>query len=173
MLGYLHRAGIQREIVMRATWSEHLSVGNGELDLDHKILFGLIDGVVHAIETNDYSALSRAFELLDNMLRSHFSNVERIAETVKFPFTRHKEAQIFLLKELEYLKDELQGKAGVWCEAAVTHYSEILRGLLMDHITSKDMQMKPVLQNYPYDLTIAGMRRGSMQTNYIEARHVQ
>ncbi|MDH4215756.1 MAG: hypothetical protein OEV23_02520 [Gallionella sp.] len=156
---------------MRATWSEHLSVGNGEIDLDHKFLFGLIDGVVHAIEANDCLALSRAFELLENKLRSHFSNVERIAETVKFPFTRHKEAQIFLLKELENLKDELQGKAGVWCEAAVKHYSDILRGLLMDHITDKDMLMKPLLQNYPYDLTVAGLCRDSMQSNYIEAHH--
>lgn len=173
MPGYLHRAGIQREIVMRAAWSEHLSVGNGEIDLDHKILFGLIDCVVHAIETNDCLALSRAFELLDNMLRSHFNNMERIAETVKFPFASHKAAQIYLLKELTYLRNELQGKAGVWCEAASTHYSDILRRLLMDHIAGKDMQMKPLLQNHPYDLTVAGLCRGSIQTNDVEAHHAQ
>jgi hemerythrin len=124
--------------------------------MDHQLLFGLIEGVVHELEYRDCSVLSQAFELLDGRLRSHFKNEERIAETVKFTFDQHKEAQKFFLKELEYLKDELLCKDGVWCEDAVKHFSDSLRGMMMDHITRKDMLMKPVLRGYPYDLTAAG-----------------
>ena len=148
---------------MRLTWSEHLSIGNEKIDLDHKLLFGLIEGVEHAMEYRDCTVLSKAFNLLVSKLRSHFTNEEYIAETVQFPFAQHKKDQQYFLKEVEYLKDELLCKEGVWCEAAIKHFSGSLRGLLMDHITRKDMLMKPFLQKHPYDLTSVGLNHGFVQ----------
>ena len=137
---------------MKTAWTDDLSVGNGMIDADHFILFSLINGVEHAIERRDCTALSQALELLDGRLRAHFKNEEGIANAIKYPFTQHKQAQQYFLEELGYLRNELLEKAGVWCAAAVVHYSDLLRGLLMDHITKKDMLMKPALQDYPYGL---------------------
>lgn len=145
--------------VMRYVWSEHLSVGNETIDLDHKVLIGLIDGVVHAMEYQNCSVLSQAFELLDNKLRTHFHNEECIADAVKFPFTKNKEAHRFLLKEIGLIKNELLGKNGVCCEDAVKHFSDLLKRLLIDHITMNDMPMKPILQEYPYNLATAKLDR--------------
>ena len=148
---------------MGFTWAEHLSVGNALIDSDHKVLFCLINGVAHAIEIRDCSVLSQVFELLDSRLCSHFQNEEFIAEAVNMPFAKHKQAQQFILKELGYLKGELLGKNGLWCEAAVEHFSESLRSLLLDHILRKDMLMKPTLQEYPYDFTVTRLDRGFLQ----------
>lgn len=148
---------------MEPIWSEQLSVGNETIDLDHKVLFGLMNGVVHAMKSRSCSVLLQAFELLDDRLRTHFHNEECIAEVVNFPFAQNKEAHQFLLRELEYLKNELLGKHGVCCEAAISHCSDSLRGLLIEHITSRDMLMKPVLKDYPYNLTPVRQVCGSNQ----------
>ncbi|MDH4215382.1 MAG: hypothetical protein OEV23_00570 [Gallionella sp.] len=160
---------------MKTAWTDDLSVGNGMIDADHLILFGLINGVEHAIESGDCAAVKQALELLDGRLRTHFQNEEGIANAIKYPFAQHKQAQQYLLEELGYLRNELIGKAGLWCGAAVEHYSDLLRGLLIDHITSKDMLMKPVLQGYPYGLTAAKQEQGFAQnaSGYGEERHAR
>lgn len=135
---------------MELAWTDDLSVGNSMIDADHKILLDMVNGVVHAIEMSDCSALSQASELLENRLRIHFAHEENIARAVKFPFAKHKLAQHYFLKELDLLIDELEARNCVFCEDAAEHYSNSLSGLLLDHITKKDMLMKPVLQSYPY-----------------------
>lgn len=136
---------------MELEWTDDMSVGNGVIDADHKILLGMVNGVVHAIELADCTVISQSFELFDSRLRTHFENEESIARTIKFPFTKHKQAQQYYLKELDLLKDELLARGGVWCKGSIMHYSDSMRTLMIEHITRKDMLMKPSLQSYPYN----------------------
>lgn len=135
---------------MDLAWTDDLSVGNAIIDADHKSLLGMANGVMHAIEVSDCPALSWMFERLENRLRNHFVHEENIARAVSFPFDKHKLAQRYFMKELDLLADELEARNCVFCEEAARHYSGSLSALLMDHITGKDMLMKPVLQSYPY-----------------------
>jgi hemerythrin len=117
----------------------------------------MANSVMHAIEIADCSVMSQAFELFDNRLREHFESEENIARVVKFPFSRHKLAQRYFLKELDLLREELLARGGAWCEDSIRHYSDSVKGLLLEHIISKDMEMKPSLQIYPYNFGQAGL----------------
>ncbi len=141
---------------MELVWTDDLSIGNAMIDADHKMLLDMVNGVVHAIEIGDCSVLSYAFDLLDGKLRTHCAQEENIAQAINFTFTRHKLAEQYILRELNYLKDELLDRNCVCCEDAIKHYSDSLRGLLIGHITEDDRLMKPVLQSYPYNFNPVG-----------------
>lgn len=138
---------------MELVWADDLSVGNALIDADHKILLGMANGVMRAIEMSDFSVLSWMFKQFESRVHTHFIQEENIALAVKIPFDDHKQAQGYFLKELDLLIDELEARNCVFCEDAAKHYSNSLSGLLLGHITGKDMLMKRVLQNYPYSFS--------------------
>jgi len=119
--------------------------------------------VEHGIRVGDSMVLSKAFDQFDGSLRAHFAYEEEIARADRNLLLHHKLAQQYFLEELGFLKDELLGKAGVWCGAAVKHYSDLLKGLLVDHITGKDLQMKHILQACPCDFSQAKLVRKFMK----------
>jgi len=133
------------------TWAEHLSVGNGMIDAEHKNLIVVVNSVEHAIGTRDHIALSKVFDLLDTYIHIHFRNEEKIAEAIKFPFVQIKLEHRHLLNEVRYMREELEAMNGIWSDDLVKKYSRFLSGWMADHIIKEDMQMKPVLQTYPYD----------------------
>lgn len=137
---------------MELTWAEHLSVGNALIDSDHKNLIVVINSVVHAIQTGDRIALSQTFKLFDAYMNIHFRNEKRIAETVKFPFAQIRFEHQQLMNEMRYMVDKLAAMHDPWPDSVVSMYSRFLNGWVTDHITKAGMQMKPTLQDYPYDL---------------------
>lgn len=142
---------------MDIEWTKELSVGNEVIDSEHRNLIGLVNGVAHAIGKRDCAALAQAFEALENRLHAHFANEEKIALAVKFDYSGHKPAQLYSLKELRHMRDELLVKNGVWGDGTVAHFTRSLRNWMIDgHIVKLDMQMKPVLQSHPYDFRMHG-----------------
>lgn len=135
---------------MELVWTKQLSVGNAVIDSDHKNLIALINGIERAIRAKDCSVMPQAFELLEGWLCVHFANEEKIARAVKFDFSKHRQAQQYSLKELQYLRNELVGKKSIWCESAIEHYAHFLRDWMTEHITKLDMPMKPMLQALDY-----------------------
>ena len=134
-------------------WTKRLSVGNALIDAEHRNLISMVNDVVCAIRANDCSALSEALRQLEDWLCVHFANKEKFARTVNFDFTQHKLAQTHLLKELQYLRDELTVEDGIWPEGAVKHYSHSLKKWVIDdHIIKLDMLMKPLLQSHDFNL---------------------
>lgn len=135
------------------TWKEQLSVGNAIIDAEHRNLISMVNDVVHAIRAIDSLALSESLRLLEDWICVHFANKERFARVVNFDFTQHKLAHTHLLKELQYLRDELTAKECIWPEDAVKHYSQSLKKWIIDdHIIKLDMLMKPSLQARDYNL---------------------
>ncbi|TAN82299.1 MAG: hypothetical protein EPN14_04130 [Gallionella sp.] len=138
--------------MMGLAWTNQLSVGNAIIDSEHQVLLNMVNDVERAIRKSDCFALSQAFKLLENWLCIHFANEEKIAQAINFPFDRHKLAQQFSLKELQYMKEELAAKDGLWSERAMEHYSNFLKNWVVDdHIVKFDMLMKSALQKHPYD----------------------
>lgn len=136
---------------MGLVWSEQLSVGNAMIDSEHKKLLSMINDVEHAIRARDGAALLQAFKLLEDGVRIHFASEEKIARAVNFPFTQNKPEHQYVQKEFQHIKDELVDQNGIWSESAAEYYSHFLSEWMIEHILEEDMQMKPVLQNYPYD----------------------
>lgn len=136
----------------KLAWTSELSVGNAVIDTEHKNLINMVNDITHAIRTRDCAALAQSFEMLENWLHVHFRNEEQIALATQFDFSKHKTKQEYALKELQHMRDELVGKDGVWSDGAVDHFARSLKYWMIDkHIIELDMQMKPVLQGYPYD----------------------
>jgi len=148
---------------MKLVWTKELSAGNAVIDSDHKNLIALINGIEHAIRARDYSVISQAFELLEGWLCAHFANEEKIARAVKFDFSKHKHAQQYSLRELQYLRNELVGKKDIWSESALKPYPHFLRRWMTEHIIKVDMPMKPMLQALDYKFW-PGCKEG--ETNY-------
>lgn len=136
---------------MALAWAEHLSVGNAMIDSEHRDLIIAVNNVEHAIEAGDRDALSKSFDLLESCMQNHFRNEERIAAAVNFPFAQNKLEHRHLLKEMRYMREELETLHGIWPEYLVRKYSRFLSGWMTDHIVKEDMQLKPVLESHPYD----------------------
>lgn len=136
---------------MELAWEEGLSVGNAMIDSDHKHLLVVINNVEHAIRAKDSIGLSREFKLLEELMRIHFTNEEKIAQAVNFPFTNNKLEHYYMLKVLQQIGDELDAKNGILSEEATEHFSNFLNDFITEHIRKEDMLMKPVLQTYPYN----------------------
>lgn len=152
---------------MEFVWTKQLSTGNAVIDSDHKNLIALVNGIERAIRAKNHSVISQAFELLEGWLCVHFANEERIARVVNLDFSKCRQAQQYSLKELQYFRDELVNKKGVWCDDAIKHYSYCLRRWMTEHITKVDMPMKPMLQALDY-LFWPGSREG--EANYAAGR---
>ncbi len=136
-------------------WTNELSIGNALIDSGHKSLLEIAGAVIHSIEAEDCVAFSRGFELLENALRAHEAKEEHIAQRVRFPYARYRAAEQHFRKELDLFKQELLARKCQCCEDAIKHYSDALKGLMVDHISEKGRLMKPFLQNFPYEVDAA------------------
>ena len=132
-------------------WTDDLSVGNASIDADHKKLIVMVNGVEAMIKARDNFALPQALEQLERYLCAHFVNEEKIAQAANFPFGKNKAEHQYVLKEFQNMKNELIIKEGIWSDNAAEHYSHFLSDWIRDHVLNEDMQLKPVLQNHPYD----------------------
>jgi hemerythrin-like metal-binding protein len=138
--------------MMELVWTNELSVGNANIDEEHRNLISMINNVKHEIKTRNSSALPQTFKQLENWLYAHFTNEEKIAQAINFPFHQHKLAQQHSLRELQHLRDELVAKDGIWSDGAAHHFIRSLKKWMIDeHIINLDMRMKTALQNYAYN----------------------
>lgn len=136
---------------MGLTWAEYLSVGNVMIDSDHKNLIIMINNIEHAIGRRDTAEMLKAIGSFATYMHIHLRNEEQIAEAVNFPLAQNNLEHQQLMYEIRSMLENLDPKNGTWPDNLVKKYSCFLNDWMMDHIIKKDMQMKPVLQNHPYD----------------------
>jgi len=152
---------------MKLVWTKQLSVGNAVIDSDHKNLIAIINGIQRVISEKEHSAVSLTFEFLEGWLCVHFNNEERIAQAAYLDFSHYKQAQDYSLKKLQYLRDELISKNGIWSDSAIRYYSHCLMLWMNEHINRVDMPMKPGLQTLGYPFWPG---HGKSETNFIAGR---
>ncbi|HET7833837.1 MAG TPA: hemerythrin family protein [Gallionella sp.] len=140
---------------MSLAWMEQWSVGNSMIDSDHRNLVDLVNNVEQALRGGDRLVLSQAFKQLWNSVALHCANEERIAQAINFQVDKHRLAHQYLQDELQYIREELEDKCGVWSEGAIEHFTRFLGDWLIEHVTREDVQMKPALQTLPYDFVPA------------------
>lgn len=136
---------------MKLTWAQYLSVGNALIDSDHKNLIIMINNIELAIGRRDHAGLSKAIEKFATYMHIHLRNEEQIAEAINFPLAQNKLEHQQLMYEIRNMLENQDPRNGTWPDNLVKKYSCFLNGWMLDHIIKKDMQMKPVLRNYPYD----------------------
>jgi len=130
---------------------DNLSVGNALIDSDHQNLIVVVNSVEHAIASRDRAAFSKSFDLLETYMNIHFRNEEKIADAVKFPFGQNKLEHRYIIIEMRKMREEMDTSNGIWTDELVAKYSRFLSNWMTSHIIKEDMQLKPVLETYPYN----------------------
>lgn len=136
---------------MGLIWTRRLSVGNAVIDSEHRNLISMARDVRHEIRWGDTASILQAFDLLESWLHTHFANEEKIAQAIRLPFDRHRNAQRHLLKKLRQMRKELSAGYAPWPDSAIRHFSRHMKNWIIDtHIAEWGMRMKPALLTHDY-----------------------
>jgi hemerythrin len=126
------------------TWSSIYSVGNHEMDSQHKVLIDLINRMHEAMRTGKGSSeLGGIFKEMVNYAQFHFSAEEKLLITAAFPdYAKQKaEHDSFIKKQKDF---EAQYKAGKL--ALSIEVLNFLREWLTGHIQVEDKKYSPYLK---------------------------
>ena len=142
---------------MEIHWSKQLSVGNATLDAEHQQIFLLVDGIDCAIKAKSIQLFSASLKQLNIATRQHFLSETKIAQIINYHFDDHNLEHEYILKEMQFIEEELSSKSGRWSESIAEHYFQFLCTWAIDHIGEDDMKMKALLEGYPYDFKPANL----------------
>jgi hemerythrin len=140
-----------QEDIMILAWTGVMSVGNESIDSEHKVLLNMLNDIERTIRVKDSAALLQAFKRFDDAVHIHFRNEASIAHAIDYPFEAHTREHMYVLNELQTMRDELTSNEGRWSESAAEHYYVFLSEWTTMHIGEDDMRMKEILETYPYD----------------------
>lgn len=135
---------------MALQWTDSLSVGNAQIDSDHKNLISMVITVQHALRSGDSGVLTHAFQLLQACVGIHLSNEERLARALQLPFDTQWKAKQHQRRELDHVRAELVAKSGIYSESAIEHFSHFLSDWMACHIECDQTELTPVLASLPY-----------------------
>lgn len=125
-------------------WKERYSVGNNELDDQHKGIISIINDLYTAIlHQTTQRELNSILDRLLEYTRSHFEREEQLMEKVLFPdLAKHRIAHDILARRTSELREQaLHNKNDVAVEAM-----SFLKDWWIDHIIVMDSQYKPYME---------------------------
>lgn len=128
-------------------WSEPMSVGHADLDLDHKRLVAIIDRLWFAERDGNRQVIEFILDDLVHYTESHFQREETIMRQGGYPdLERHCAIHERICRRLEEIRWEyFQGiREGLGGEIL-----EFLKQWLNKHILGEDMSYRPYLQAVP------------------------
>jgi hemerythrin len=91
-------------------WTEQLSIGISEIDLQHRELFIRINNLLKAMhEGKGKEEIQKVMEFLDDYVISHFGTEEKYMSQYNYPETsRHKEQHQNFITNFSDIKKELE-----------------------------------------------------------------
>ena len=125
-------------------WTETMSVGNPELDLDHKRLIGIINRLWVAESGGNRQVIEFVLDDLVHYTESHFKREEEMMAQGGYPdFDRHAQIHQGICRRLEEIRWEyFQGIR----EELRGEILEFLKDWLNQHILVEDMRYRPYLE---------------------------
>lgn len=126
---------------MAIKWRDKLSVGNDQIDFDHKRFIEIINEIEGSLIIKNKVELEKAFDNLYLYSLGHFAREERLARSIGFPdVPRLHDSHTGLGNKLLQLKQEIDED---WSPAWIEQLTAVLRDWLLNHIINEDMLMKP------------------------------
>lgn len=125
-------------------WDEKYSVGNEEIDRQHKKLFEIINGLFEGIKKREgKESLQKALQSLIEYTQDHFATEESYFEKTNYPDTeRHKQIHKELVEKVGKIGKEIEkGTAGISIE-----FLDFLVSWLQNHILLTDKKFAPFLK---------------------------
>jgi hemerythrin len=131
---------------MSLEWRDQLSVGNDLIDADHKHLIEVVNLAEHGLKTKNRQELTEVLDNLSRYARVHFVREELFAGAVSYPgVNQMHESHEELMKTLERVKHDISEQ---WSQESLDHFSDLLRGWLVNHVIKEDMLMKPYFKKF-------------------------
>jgi hemerythrin len=126
----------------KAAWSESCSVGHPLLDSDHRILVGLLDQLLDAMETGQSrDVIGNVVEVLAEYVQHYFLREEAILAAGGFPdLEAHRQEHRDLEAKVGQIRDRYNGgdRNALGNEVVV-----LLKKWLTDHILVSDNSYRP------------------------------
>ena len=121
-------------------WQEFYSVGNEELDQQHKVLLKIINDLfTTAGESNRCQAMPDVLERLFQYTLTHFEREEQLMRQVRYPeYAAHKASHDLMRAETERLRQ-------TWTTTTGAKLLTFLKNWWLNHICAKDKQYAPFL----------------------------
>lgn len=123
---------------MDFVWTEDLSVGVKEIDIQHRVLFAKINDLVKALDSLDTAAhIEEFFDFIEEYAASHFTMEQKAMGVYKYPDrAAHIEQHIIFNRVIGELRD-LFKENGV-TEALTAKLRVSVCDWLIDHISEVD-----------------------------------
>ena len=137
---------------MALIWRKEMSVGNDNIDHDHKYLILYVNTVELCLQSPDQKGqLFEAFAQLYEYAQDHFTREESIQRKIGYPDSlKHRHIHNSLLKELKDVEIKIsKTKNAEELEKIAPELTQFLRGWLIDHVFNEDMLLKPYLRKHP------------------------
>jgi len=130
---------------MSIVWRAKMTVGNAEIDDDHRYLISLINAIEAAVNCGiEKKVLSTHIAELLAYTEAHFKREEEIQAEIQFPDKEsHKQEHNNLINKLHAIQTSLESPPDE------TSYRSLIQGLfdvlkdwLINHILNDDLKMK-------------------------------
>jgi hemerythrin len=121
-------------------WREFYSVGNEELDQQHKALLKIINELFTAAgEDTDRQAVRHVLDGLFQYTLTHFEREERLMRQARFPdYAAHKAIHDLMRAETDRLQQ-------TWTSTTGAELLTFLKNWWLNHICAKDKQYAPFM----------------------------
>lgn len=130
---------------MPILWRDAMSVGNGTLDSDHKVLFAIINEFE---ASPNFAKAETAAKKLYKYTQEHFRREESLQQMMRYPEAdTHRDEHARILDALTtMIKTHFLQKTGDEDPTqAIAGLTELMRRWIVDHVMTTDRKMKPFL----------------------------
>jgi hemerythrin len=146
---------------MALEWREAMSVGDENIDADHKHLIDLINEFGVAISGKiEHKQIAHVLLGLVEYTTDHFKREEELQLKVRYPYhDAHKKMHRDVLKQLSAIVTEYTQSPPDKRIAMIRDLAGFLKTWLVDHIIDSDLRMKPYVLKMQQDQAEAIRRR--------------
>jgi hemerythrin len=130
-------------------WYDKLSVDDGLIDEDHRLLLDIInqfrEQVGHFKTSNEALGILESLKLYSEQ---HFGREEELQRVSEYPYRdAHHSEHIHLIKKLEAVMEETKAASGEYLNTIMgDKIGQFLKGWLIDHVLDNDLRMKPYVE---------------------------
>jgi hemerythrin len=130
---------------MSIAWEEGLTIGDPQIDADHRRMVALVARLEAAAEGGvDCEMVGRTLAALAHLCRKHFAREEALQREIGFPDREvHRDRHDMLSKRLDALLAHYAGGGPDIRRGMVRTLGDSLATWLINHIANEDVHLKP------------------------------
>jgi hemerythrin len=128
----------QKEDHALVEWTDNLSVGVLEIDIQHKLLFEKFNGFLQACQSDtDHDTVHRLFWFLEAYAVTHFGDEEKLMQRLAYPdYPAHRKQHLEFAEEIGKIKERLTMEGPT--QSLISSMTQFISTWLIQHISIMD-----------------------------------